>query len=723
MAIIAARCPRCHAEGLLNHFVPQPRKFVDPEAIHCSSCGAVYPAVKGVPFLATYGPDDVVRLVETLAHLDAGGHDLFRETSEVAPSGEPPYHQVLYRAMRSLWAGEEEAVVLKNAGFQEKPWWWDNRKAEFQMFCWLTQGLDMAGKTVVDVGAGTGTDAMLFHGMGAYVIALEPDFITMARGVVTCPELHWLGGVAEALPLASESADFVVANASLHHHHDLSVSFPEMLRLLRCGGRLLTSGDPFKASRATPLEEDWSTFDKHASVLRGINEQILRLDEVLSFLAAYGEALETRVFLELAASRSKMEISLAEALCFVREEPQAWGSLGLHVIKKAPVPNASPKVRPGAFQAAQLLEAVVSGTGNLFRFVESLVPDKHLNLDLFGTAHDRWLQLNGWRKINPAQPDTRLAYERGRLFFACPAGEVRYLILEWMVPDCAPHTESVVEVAVNGAVRRRITTGRGQWHRWCVPLQELGLTGSRLCAELSLPYCSRTSWLELQPENHLAVKRFEISPEPVEESAWLSLEPSLAVLLGSLRTDEEPLLCCGPDGDAALAMLNQIRRFMNKPRLSIIVREAQRSFYAAIPWLTIECSGLPEGTDESVVFVLGCQRHSELVQDIVSGRNRRVWWLDVEEGVIAAEAVSRPALRDILEGRLPDRIAPDPSHLLQETQTKLREAKAKLAVMRAKVQKLKLKLEKGKAKGHPRRSWIARLWSRRPDKEPPKAPS
>lgn len=92
-----------------------------------------------------------------------------------------------------------------------------------------------AGRTLLDLGAGTGKFSRLAAARGATVIALEPAaaMIRQAAG----PGVLGVRGVAEALPLRRHGVDAVCA-ASAFHWFDGRRALGEMHRALRRGGRL-----------------------------------------------------------------------------------------------------------------------------------------------------------------------------------------------------------------------------------------------------------------------------------------------------------------------------------------------------------------------------------------------------------------------------------------------------------------------------------------------------
>jgi ubiquinone/menaquinone biosynthesis C-methylase UbiE len=103
---------------------------------------------------------------------------------------------------------------------------------------WLRDRFDLGvGRTVVDVGAGTGKLTRAVTATGANVIAVEP--VAAMRTVLEreVPSAHLLEGTAEALPLTDASVDVILAAAAFHWF-DGRRALTEFHRVLRPGGGL-----------------------------------------------------------------------------------------------------------------------------------------------------------------------------------------------------------------------------------------------------------------------------------------------------------------------------------------------------------------------------------------------------------------------------------------------------------------------------------------------------
>jgi SAM-dependent methyltransferase len=103
---------------------------------------------------------------------------------------------------------------------------------------WLVERLDLRpGRTVLDLGAGTGKLTRALVPTGARVLALEPGDEMRARLATVVPEAEPIAAGAESIPLPDGSVDGATAGQSFHWFR-LEEAVPEVHRVLRPGGGL-----------------------------------------------------------------------------------------------------------------------------------------------------------------------------------------------------------------------------------------------------------------------------------------------------------------------------------------------------------------------------------------------------------------------------------------------------------------------------------------------------
>ena len=90
---------------------------------------------------------------------------------------------------------------------------------------------------VVDLGAGTGKLSRVLASLGHRVVAIEPLPEMLELLASTVPGVFAQLGNAEVIPLPDDVADVVTCGQSFHWF-DHAVALPEIVRVLRPGGRL-----------------------------------------------------------------------------------------------------------------------------------------------------------------------------------------------------------------------------------------------------------------------------------------------------------------------------------------------------------------------------------------------------------------------------------------------------------------------------------------------------
>lgn len=123
------------------------------------------------------------------------------------------------------------------------------------------------GKSILELGCGTGKNTPLLAAIGALVHSLDfsPGMIEKARAKVTAPNVTFESAdITKRWPSRDQSCDLVVCNLVLEHIEDLDFIFAEAARVLFSGGRFfICELHPFRQYLGTQARFQRADDTKH----------------------------------------------------------------------------------------------------------------------------------------------------------------------------------------------------------------------------------------------------------------------------------------------------------------------------------------------------------------------------------------------------------------------------------------------------------------------------
>jgi len=472
----ACRCPGCGAVALVDVGGVWDDADIATDAIRCAGCDATFDVIWGTPFLGHYESDDVLGLFEIAANARADNGFAARQDIERIENLLRRYEE----------ADDRASFVASCADEYLREPWFDNRYTEYSEFKDIATGVSFTDRDVLDVGAGSGYDSYRLVGLGARVTALEYNPVLIRRGRSIVPEARWIGGFSHALPFESETFDVVCCNAALHHMRDVPRAVHEMLRVLRPGGWLLTTGDPFRPSD-TSDEYEFKVFDSHSDALLGVGESIPPLGRLIESLLAHEDCLDVELHVpsfhgargtvrQLAARlRGKTVWSLGE-----RDRlAGSGGSVAMKVRVREPLlldalRQESTVLRAGDY--ARVLDDYGAAVASLVQ----LLPGEFVDRPFPGDRQTRFDLLNGWQKPHAAR--ARTGYRRMRWFLTRHAGAAT---LRFSVRRPKGRRSAALVVLVDATEVTVAQLDGGQWREVEVPLAGLA-PGARFVCELQV---------------------------------------------------------------------------------------------------------------------------------------------------------------------------------------------------------------------------------------------
>jgi SAM-dependent methyltransferase len=147
--------------------------------------------------------------------------------------------------------------------------------------------VDLSGDVILDLGSGYGGRTLAFQRLtGARAVGLDVSDkmaaaayrFTRSEGV---EDAYFLTGVAEALPLASESVDVIFSYDVLEHVHIPETCLRECWRVLKPGGRLLLVFPPYYHPTGSHLE-GYVSHVPYANALFPSKVLVAAVDEIMA---------------------------------------------------------------------------------------------------------------------------------------------------------------------------------------------------------------------------------------------------------------------------------------------------------------------------------------------------------------------------------------------------------------------------------------------------------
>lgn len=128
---------------------------------------------------------------------------------------------------------------------------WQLRAQSFRFLKnWLKQNYGNRSLRILDIGAGSGWMSRLLADQHD-IFALDVNPGPHGLAALPAEQRRFMAAQAELerLPLAGNSFDLVIANASLHYTHDLAQVFKQVSSVLRPGGQFLVMDSPVYPTR------------------------------------------------------------------------------------------------------------------------------------------------------------------------------------------------------------------------------------------------------------------------------------------------------------------------------------------------------------------------------------------------------------------------------------------------------------------------------------------
>lgn len=441
-----------------------------PATIVCESCGREYGQSFGVHFFGDFESEDVLGLIEIAANIVNRGH------FGITPAAVEEWEDVLSQ----YHAAADKPAFLRTVSPDKAPYFL-NRYGEWLEVSTLARGLALAGKDVLDIGAGLGFDSHRLALRGARVTALEFSPLLAEAGQINFPQIRWVGGFSHCLPFKDQNFDAVFCNAALHHMRDIPAAISEALRVLRPGGVLITTCDSFRSSDSSAGAE-LDIFDADTAVLLGVNEGVPKFSEFISAFAAHPDAIDVELYTHvLYGCAGGSTLTDLKRWNYPRDAGRLGarsGSIAMKAVLKKPWSETARVQRAGIVSADSYISWMQTAANALSQLTP-LLPAEYIDLPFPGQKGSKFELLNGWRRP-VAHRHARTAYHRGRWFLTAPANPDR---LTFEVARTHGSAVDNIRVLLDGSEVQQQAVPETGWARVSVDLSAL-VPGRTFCVEI-----------------------------------------------------------------------------------------------------------------------------------------------------------------------------------------------------------------------------------------------
>lgn len=115
-----------------------------------------------------------------------------------------------------------------------------SRKADPFLVSRMYNGLHCGSdKIYLDIGCGTGNYTRELQVLGLEMVGVDPSIVMLQQAKSKYPEMKWIEGSAEKIPMRDHSIDAALGSLTLHHWDSISKGFRELKRVLKPNGRMV----------------------------------------------------------------------------------------------------------------------------------------------------------------------------------------------------------------------------------------------------------------------------------------------------------------------------------------------------------------------------------------------------------------------------------------------------------------------------------------------------